>query len=1219
MPQTLAALLEWRCARSAGKDAMVWLKDGLIPERILHFGALGEGARAWAKVLIAASLPGDRVLLVMPPGLGFAVVFWACLLAGRIAVPLPAPEASRRKNLRRHLEAVMSDARAALIVTTVDFAAALSRDADNETPKYSVLQADPMGLEWPVSEAAVAAVLPEIDADQPAYLQYTSGSTGTPRGVVLTHRQVLAQARAASQAVGLGPADRLLSWLPHHHDFGLLLGIIAPVQTGATAFLMSPMSFLRRPLRWLEGLSRHRITHSGAPNFALAACVRDEGRLAWQGDLGALRSLSCGAEPIRPATLRAFIDAFSQHGLSPLALAPAYGMAEVVLCATMTPVARGPRFGRSKDGHEWVSCGPAIDGLEISIIDVANSRRCAEGEVGEIWIRGDSVGEGYWSAPEATELSFSARVQGEQGAWLRSGDLGFLSEGELVVTGRMKDVLILNGRNLAPQDLEWTAQAALPGLRHGYGVAFAVDGVMGEAVVLVQEVDRRLDPETAHVAARAIRDALWLDHEVALQEVVLVCTGSLPRTSSGKLRRGASREAYLSGALKRVDETTGARSPLPPTGTAARLAILWAETLRAPPQYLEDHYFDLGGDSLSATRLASRVNAAFGVPWTVADAFQHPTLIAMADALDRLSRHADGAEARVGSRSVALTLKRSARDGDLPVTSSQRRMWMVQQLTPGTTAYNMGFAFRIEGPLCPSIFQQAFEAVVARHEAFRTRLIAVGDDVVQRIDAVAPAGLCAEDVSFGSVADRETRMQQRAGAWLQTPFDLEQGPLHRALLLKMDAEEHVLMWSIHHSIGDLWSFALLFDELSRDYAAIEAGKVPAPASEDYDYADYAVWLRAPEQEAALEPEIDYWLGHLAGLKPLALPADRERRGPPDGHGGRLTLALPEGWRERIRERAAALKLTPFMLLLAVFQLQLSRCCGQDDIAVGTPIANRQQLAAERLVGTLVNTVVMRTSLSGVLDFPALAQRVRQTAITAYAHQEAPFERLVERLVDARDTHLPPLVQVLFNLVVAPVQRLDFAGRRIGPVDVERTGAQFDLSLSIDLEVFGQLHLEYASDRFSRASAMQWADSYLHVLGQVLDNAQRRLVDYVVDMPSPATAPRDAPSGSAVEASEAAALLDEAAIPSVEASGLEVLVLRLASEVLDTPVSNALDNFFDVGGHSLLALRFAHRMQESTGFRPGVLAIAQSSFRALAMTAAANAQAGSDAIPRPNSP
>jgi non-ribosomal peptide synthetase component F len=320
----------------------------------------------------------------------------------------------------------------------------------------------------------------------------------------------------------------------------------------------------------------------------------------------------------------------------------------------------------------------------------------------------------------------------------------------------------------------------------------------------------------------------------------------------------------------------------------------------------------------------------------------------------------------------------------------------------------------------------------------------------------------------------------------------------------------------------------------------------------------------------------------------------------------------------------ALGLTPFMLLLAIFQLQLSRCCGQDDIAVGTPIANRQRLAAERLVGTLVNTVVMRTTLFGVIDFPALALRVRDTTIAAYAHQEAPFERLVERLVGARDSHRPPLVQVLFNLVVAPIERLDFAGRRIGPVDIERTGAQFELSLSIDLEVFGQLHLEYASDRFSRGSAMQWADAYLHLLGQVLDDSQRPLADYVVDMPTVGIAPSDASSALTPEASIAAcAMVDATVMPSAEAVGLEALVLRLASEVLGTPLSNALDNFFDVGGHSLLALRFAHRMQEETGYRPGVLAIAQSSFRALAMAAAADADVrgedGSEATPRPNSP
>lgn len=1199
-PQTLAELLDCRCARSAGKDALVWLKDGLAVDHILHFGALREAARSLALALVAVSRPGDRVLLIMPPGLGFAVVFWGCLLSGRIAVPMPAPDASRRKNLRNHVDKVMADAQAAVIVTTAEFAAEFATVETKDGSRPRLLVADSAGKERTPLGTAVALDLPAIEPDQPAYLQYTSGSTGTPRGVVLTHRSVLAQCEAAARAVALSTDSRLLSWLPHHHDFGLVLGILAPVQSGATSFLMSPMSFLRRPLRWLEALSRHRISHTGAPNFALAACVREIASSEWRGDLSALRSLSCGAEPIRATTLRAFTEAFAAHGLSAEALAPAYGMAEVVLCATMTPTGRGARTGRAKDGSEWVSCGRAIDGLSVAIVD-ADGRRCrGEGEAGEIWLRGSSVGSGYWGAAEATAAVFSARLDDGSGPWLRTGDLGFLDNDELVVTGRLKDLLILNGRNLPPQDIEWTAQLAVPALREGYGAAFAVDGLSGEGAVLVQEVDRRLESAAAREAARAIKEALWAEHELALHDLVLVRSGSLPRTSSGKLRRSAAREAYLSDHLERVGVKGSNRRAIEPNSIAARLAALWAETLRATPEDLEDRFFDLGGDSLAATRLASRIGAMFGVEWGVADVFRRPSLGEMAAAIESASKTA----APVGERLERAGLpQRVPRGGDLPVTSSQRRMWMVQQLTPGTTAYNMGFAFRIEGLLCAARFERAFAAVVARHEAFRTRLVAVGDDVVQRIDDTAPLPLSCEDFEPLPSVEREQAMQQRLGECLQTAFDLEAGPLHRALLVRMTANEHVLMWSIHHAIGDLWSFALLFEALSAEYAAIESGVVEPAIEPVLDYADYAVWLREPVQQAALEPEIDYWVAHLRGLSPLALPGDRLRHGPPSGLGGRITMALPQGWRQRIQTQARARGLTPFMLLLAVFQLQLSHCCGQDDVAVGTPIANRQRLAAERLVGTLVNTVVMRTSLAGLSDFPALLERVRDVAIAAYTHQEAPFERLVERLVDTRNTHVPPLAQVLFNLVVAPMDRLDFAGRRIGPVDVERTGAQFDLSLSVDLDVFGQLHLEYASDRFSRASAMQWADGYLHLLGQVLDDSDRPLGDYVILRPAAIEVDRDAPHDSDKPATIGAAARNSVEwTASADAARIEAVVLAIASEVLGVPVTNALDNFFDVGGHSLLALRFAHRLHEATGYRPGVLAVAQSSFRALAMSA-----------------
>lgn len=1188
---TLAGALRRRCAEAASQPLYTELGDDLGVRRVLGGDALWRESSVLARRLTAAVPIGAPVVLLFPPGIDFVCAFWACVLAGRVAVPVPSLDVARLKNAAPRLLGIVEDSRAALVLTSTESA---ERWSSLPTLSNVAVLAYASGGDL-APDVGFESSAPE-DPDATVYLQYTSGSTAAARGVVIDATNVLAQCRAIAEVNGIARGSRILSWLPHHHDYGLVLGVLLPVCSGAVAWLMSPMSFLRRPLRWLEAIGRYGITHTGAPNFAYAACVRAcRGQPEWQGDLHSLVSSSCGAEPIDPRTMAEFVDAFRRHGLAPGALTPAYGMAEAVLAITAMPLGRGVSVRENVRGLAGaVSCGRALPGMTVRIVDPVTRIARAEGDEGEIWVAGESVGRGYWADADSTAATFEAFDALGHGPYLRTGDLGVMLDGELYVTGRLKDLVIVRGRNLHPQDVEWAAQAVDANLRRGYGAAFGIAGGDGETVVLVQEIERGVDDAAPLITA--IRRAVAEHLDLPLSTVVLVRTGSLPRTSSGKIRRAACREDYLAGRLAvwHVDAGTAstiAGDEAPREGMESVLAALWCELLDRPRVGRRDGFIALGGDSLRATQLASRLREqtgrSVGVDWVLAQV----DLAGMADGLSSAAATPGPIRALAADAPIARVVSR----GDAPTSYSQRRMWMVQQLAPQTTAYNMAFAFRIRGALDADRFANAIDAVARRHEAFRTTLTRVGDDVRQCVAEPGPTPLAFEDFSALEPARRETAAREWIEARIRRPFDLAVPPLHHAHLARLADESHVFLWSIHHAIGDLWTFGILLRELSAAYDDVDAFRARPPAS--LDYVDFAHWQRAPEREAAIAPQVERWCERLRHVTPVLLPADRRRRGAPAGQGGRVTAVLPAAIRVDLKRLCASSGVTPFMALLAVFNVLLQRCTGQTDLAVATPIANRHRLDIEGLVGTFVNTVVMRNDLSGNPSFDALLQRVRGVALAAYADQDAPFEVLVGRIAPEREAEKLPLANVMFNLVSVPFEALTLGGRRIEAFDFDRGGAQFDLALSVDLDVFGQVHLEYADDLFERPRAAAMLDAYLRLLGQALASPGLPVdaFDAAAGLPADASGAEE----SSLSKEDVVNPTSTAATGEPDAQGVmvEVRVMGLARALL--PDADLDYTFFDAGGHSLLALRFAAQVEAELGVRLSLLSMSNTSLRGLA--------------------
>jgi len=573
---SLVEILSWRAEHQADRLAYTFLEDGNVEAASLTYGSLDLRARAVARYLLDQGCAGESALLLYPSGLEFLVALFGCLYAGVVAVPLYPPRPNRRDP---RIVDIAKDADSRFALTTIDVAANLARSRVHSPELGGLLWCATDELQHEPASRIIDGYRPTGFRDL-AYLQYTSGSTRAPKGVMVTHKNLLAQVEDIELAVGHPPDSVFVTWLPHFHDMGLVYGLLSPLCLGFPAYFMPPASFLQHPARWLKAISRYGGTHSGAPNFAYELCcqrVTQEQKTSL--DLSRWRVAFSGAEPVRAKTLQRFASGFASCGFSRGALSPAYGLAEATLKVTLKPPGRestvlslrSSELARDRvvdadeggrDTKTLVGCGtPAT--TEILIANPETLVPCRADEVGEIWLRGPSVAEGYWRRPEESRDTFQASPAGGDGQkrYLRTGDLGFLRDGELFITGRLKDLVIVRGRNHYPQDIELTVEGSHPAFRSGGAAVFSVDVEDEERLVVVQEVDRHhRDLDVSEVAA-AVRQRIADEHELSPYALVLVKQNGVPKTSSGKVQRHACARAFLEGSLPVVAEWREERSP----------------------------------------------------------------------------------------------------------------------------------------------------------------------------------------------------------------------------------------------------------------------------------------------------------------------------------------------------------------------------------------------------------------------------------------------------------------------------------------------------------------------------------------------------------------------------------------------------------------------------------------------------------------------------------
>ncbi len=548
---TLPDLLQARALADPSGPALIFLDhDGAEATR-LSYGELSAGACRIAAGLRRRGLAGQRVLLQHPQGPDFALAFFGALAAGAVAVP--APHTQNRRGAAQRILAIAQDAAPGLVLTTPEREAVLTQTLAG---RIEVMTAETLGAQ--ATEAPEAP--PPVLAGDLAFLQYTSGSTGAPKGVMIRHGAIMANQRLIATRFGHDRSTVMVSWLPMFHDMGLIGSLLQPVYAGFPCVMMPPDAFLEDPAGWLRAIGTYRATTAGAPNFAYDYCV-DRIAVAERAalDLRSWRVAFNGSEPVRPATLARFADAFAAYGFRAASAYPCYGMAEATLMISggvpgvaPTLISRPQADGEAR---VLVSNGATDDAHEIAIVDPATLRPLTDGEEGEIWVRGPSMATGYWQKPEATARSFELPLEGRGAGWMRTGDLGLVQAGEVFISGRIKDVIIVKGRNHYPQDLETTAMAAHPALRAEGGAAFMVEGADRATLVLVHEVtsDAFRNPPVSEIAG-ALRAAISARHGLHLAVVALIAPGGLPKTTSGKVQRNQTRMIYLDGTLPILGE-----------------------------------------------------------------------------------------------------------------------------------------------------------------------------------------------------------------------------------------------------------------------------------------------------------------------------------------------------------------------------------------------------------------------------------------------------------------------------------------------------------------------------------------------------------------------------------------------------------------------------------------------------------------------------------------
>jgi len=1015
----------------------------------LTFAELNTRANQLARYLQSLGAgPESLIGICVERSLDMAIGILGILKSGAAYLPLDPEYPPER------LAFMVDDARPALVLTK-------SKLADLVTGKATrtvLMDSDRIRI----SEQSEIDLGDAPRPDDLAYVIYTSGSTGKPKGVMITHGNLANYLLALDHELQITHDDLYL------HTASIAFSssrrqLMLPLSQGATVVIATSEQ-RRDPLALFKMIRDRGITVMDAvPSFwrnctAVLAHLDDETRSRLLDNK--LRLMLSASEPLLSDIPRTWAYEFGH----PARHVHMFGQTET---AGIVALYRVPA---DIGGAGAVPVGRPIANSEILILDEA-LRPCPLGVAGELYIGGAGVGRGYLNSAEQTSAKFIAHPFSDTpGRRLyRTGDWARLNaDGQIEFVGRRDQQVKLRGFRVELGEIE-TALASHPAVREC--AVIARQDPNGEKRLVAYFVANDSPPSVTEL--RAFMSGQLPDYVVPSAFVKL---DALPLSANGKVNRLA-----LPDPANARPELTAA-FVAPRTASEKRLSEIWSEVLRIERVGLHDNFFEMGGNSLLATLVCSRVRKALKIEVPPRVVFEHPTVALMAAAI--------GTEE--AANSLAISPRQPAqRNGNAPLSFPQQQFWLLDQAEPNSSHYNVRAAIKIAGPLAAAKLELALGAVVARHEILRTTFVLIDGSPVQKIAPSLPFALDVSDLSNLETSERAAKIQQALTAEAEEPFDLERGPLLRARLLRSGTDEHLLLITLHHIICDGWSIDVLLREVMTHYQS----DVSAPALQ-LQYADFALWQRGRFQNEALTTQMAYWKQKLANAPAaLELPTDYRRPQTRTFNGAQETVLLPADLSRAVKAFSQREGATLFMTLLAAFQTLLFRYSGQDDIVVGSPIAGRTQMETENLIGAFVNILALRGDLSGNPTFREFLSRVRETALESYTHQEVPFERLVEELRPDRSTNRTPIFQAMFALQNSKAAEIAVAGLTLSALKLDRTKSKFDLTLEVEEQPDG-LHasFEYNTDVFAPATMQRMLDHFQNLLTAIVAHPDQSLSD-----------------------------------------------------------------------------------------------------------------------------
>ncbi|QED47025.1 non-ribosomal peptide synthetase [Cytobacillus dafuensis] len=1029
--------------------------------------------------------PGAEVVLQTNEVSVFIHMFWSCIMGGFIPIPLTAGNTSEHKSKLIKVWKQLNDPylfvdqKSSRILNSLS--SVPSFDADSNTIKDK-------RINYEEADCFTSnGIQHYANPDEIAFIQFSSGSTGDPKGVMLTHENVLTNLEGIVDADPYRWAgDTFFSWMPLTHDLGLIGFHLAPVAAKIHHYLMPTNLFIRSPQIWLDKVHQYRASVLSSPNFGYKFVIdrlKPENKAGL--DLSSVRKIINGAEPISYDISKQFLEEFQPYGLKQDVMVPSYGMAEAAVGVTFPvendgfypiyidrsslKVKENIKELSSQIGNTaiFVSLGKAIKGTMIRICD-EECNDLGENKVGQVHIKGKNVTKGYYNNPKATENAIT------YDGWLVTGDLGFLKNGELIITGREKDIIFINGQNYYPHDIERVAEG-IEGIDLGKVVvcgAFNKELQSEEVIVFV--IHRGSIEDFAPIASQL---RIHLNRELAINIASVLPIKKIPRTTSGKVQRYILSQEYEDGKFSSLqskvnlilnEEREARYIYFPQNEIEFELVTYFKKTLGLDQISIYDHFFEMGGNSLKASQLLGLIIKKFQIEITFEELFSLPTVKKLAEYIQKSAEKKDGL-------SVISPINEME---NFPITPMQKKIYFMQYYQDIGTTYNVSVALKISGKFNKEQAQMAFQMLVNRHESLRTNFTTKQGDIKQIVRPSLKVNL----ETIHSVEEKQL------GSQFIRPFNLESDPLIRMAISEVSENEHILLLDTHHIVVDRISINILLHEFTSLY---EGKDVP---SLSVQYKDFAVWQERQKESKSYTEHKEYWRSLLEGDLPiLEFPTDYSRAKIQNFKGAVMPFAVNGSLLEDLRKLANEKDTTLYMVLLAAFQVLLFKYSGQEDIIVGTPVAGRYHPDIENVVGMFVNTLPLRSFPESKKSFISFLNETKKQIVNALKHQSYHTEELLNDLSLIKDPSRNPLFDMVFVMQNMESGALDIDGLDIKEIPIFSDSAKFDLTLeAIETDDNIAFNVEYCSDLFKPSTIRRFIDHYRTLLNEIINHPSKLL-------------------------------------------------------------------------------------------------------------------------------